>query len=215
MPVSTPTISGLTVITDHLFSQMYMVATTSQGSKTLPLGGIIGITVNAVLFVMVVIAIWYCVRRRRKKAAAEAARTTTFPPEEPALQMLRRPTTHELDNSDAQSKSPGAAGANWPMAQMSSPPAYDQAKGRPVSNRSFAPQELPGSTFIHEHHPAFSVHETPNQTSPLPLPRTPAQSLVGSEQMSPVLTTATPRSGQQSPPFVSPVTSPKLPQVGP
>jgi hypothetical protein len=221
IPASTPTVAGLTLITDHVFSQMYTVVKPSTGRKKLPTGGVIGISVNAALFViLIVVAIWW-IRRRKAKRIAMQARPTTFPPEEPTLQMSRAPTTHELDSPDAVTRSAGTA-VNWPpIFPASSPPAYDVSKGRPVAvtSKPPAPQELPGSTFIHEHHPAFSTTtptgtDAPSELSPTSPPRTPTQSAVDSERRSPLLSPGTSQTGAQSPPFVSPLASPKLPFAG-
>jgi hypothetical protein len=167
-----------------------------------------------VFFVALGIGGWMYMRRRKAKAAAAAAaaQVTTFPAEEPTLQMSRAPTTHELDSPEAQARSAGAAGANWPIFPRSSPPAYDQEKGRLVVNKPSIPQELPGSTWINEHHPAFSSVGTPTETAPSsPTPMTPT----GGEKRSPVMSAATPRSGNHSPQFVSPLGSPRLPQASP
>ncbi|EXJ82217.1 hypothetical protein A1O3_06030 [Capronia epimyces CBS 606.96] len=212
IPASTPTVSGLTLITDHVFSQMYMLVTPVPTHSKLPLGAEIGIAVNAVLFVGVIIAVFIFIRRRKAKAAAQMARSTTFPPEEPALQMSQVPDTHELDSPEGQAGSPEAGDLNWPIFPAASPPAYEQAKARSVSNKPSTPQELPGSTFIHEHHPAYSSLHTPTEATPPSPPKTPVQK---SEKKSPVVSAITPRSGIQSPPFVSPLGSPRLPQSSP
>ena len=217
VPASTPTIAGLTLITDHVFARKYAVVKASS-HKGLPLGGLIGITVNAVLFVVLIICLAWFIKRRRARKQAEAARSTTFPPEEPVLQMSRAPTAHELDSPEtAGARSAGGTGSNWPpVFPAVSPPAYDQTKGRPgvVTNKSPVPQELPGSTFIHEHHPAFSAttgNDPLSELSPSSPPRTPTQSAVDSDKRSPLLSAVTPQTEAQSPPFVSPLASPKLP----
>lgn len=221
IPASTPTVAGLTLITDHVFSQLYTVVKPAPGRKKLPTGGIIGISINAVLFViLIVVIIWY-VKRRRARRIAMQARSTTFPPEEPTLQLSRAPTTHELDSPDAGTRSTEMK-SNWqPNFGAVSPPAYDVSKGRPVAvtSKPPAPQELPGSTFIHEHHPAFTGPtpggtDAPSELSPTSPPRTPTQSAVDSEKRSPLLSPGTSRTGAQSPPFVSPLASPKLPFTG-
>ncbi|EHY60837.1 hypothetical protein ABEF95_013740 [Exophiala dermatitidis] len=221
IPASTPTISGLTLITDHVFSQMYMLAKPSSHGVKLPLGAKIGIAVNAVLFVGIIIALIFFIRRRRMKAAAaENARSTTFPPQEPALQMSEAPNTHELDSPEAQTttKSPGTPGdPNWPIFPASSPPAYEHPRAKPLPSNKLSPstpQELPGSTYIHEHHPAYSSGDSATEvTAPSSPPRTPVQQKT--QKNSPVLSALTPRSGNQSPPFVSPLGSPRLPQTPP
>lgn len=193
---------------------MYTLVAPAPSHKDLPLGGKVGIGINAVLFIGVIIAVWIFVKRRKAKAAAARnARSTTFPAEEPALQMSQTPNTHELDSPEAQTKTPGTGDRNWPIFPTSLPPAYEHAKAKSVTNRLNSPQELPGSTFIYEHHPAFSSHDTPTEGVPPSPPKTPNQK---SGKGSPVMSAITPKSvGTQSPPFVSPLGSPRLPQSSP
>ncbi|OQV08932.1 CFEM domain-containing protein [Cladophialophora immunda] len=228
VPASTPTVAGLTLITDHVFSQKYSLVAQQQAKSKFPPGAKIAIPVSIwVVICIVCITTFFWVRRRRKaRRAAEANRTTTFPPEEPVLSqmsMSRAPTAHELDSPEARAGSPGAVGiANgWPIFPTSSPPAYDQNKGGLAAVQKQAPsvpQELPGSTFIHEHHPVFSSAgsvSTPTEATPGSPPGTPVQvATAGTERRSPVLSSVTSRSDTQSPVFVSPLGSPRLPKTG-
>lgn len=217
IPGSTATVSGLTLITDHIFAQRYILVPPKSSSGGLPLGGLIGVIVGAVLALAVIIAVWMWWRRRRatQEAKAAAARTSTFPPEDPALQMSRAPTAHELDSPEAQSKSPGAV-SRWPSIPVSSPPAYEQEKlVKAMPKKPSVPQELPGSTWINEHHPAFTGSDTTTEASLSSPPRTPVRKESGGERRSAVVSAATPRSGNISPSFVSPLGSPRIPQVSP
>ncbi len=192
-----------------------MLAPAEATKRKLPTPAIIGISVNACLFVGVIISLWWWFGpRKRRRAQQAAARTTTFPPEEPALQMSRAPTMHELDSPERQAGSPGAL-SRWGSFPASSPPAYDQEKSKPKP-KQIVPQELPGSTWINEHHPAFfSGEDTPSEaTQPSP-PRTPIQKATPTEPRSPVVSAITSRSGNQSPSFVSPLGSPRLPHASP
>ncbi|KIW14163.1 hypothetical protein PV08_06944 [Exophiala spinifera] len=217
VPVSTPTVSDLTIITDHVFSNMYHLVAAAPEKHKLPTGAIIGISVNACLFVLCLCGIWFCIRRVRRNRAlkAAAAGTTTYPPEEPALQMSRAPTTHELDSPEAQ---PGASDAlsRWGSVPASSPPAYDQEKSK-LKPRPLIPQELPGSMWMNEHHPAFSGEgeHTPIETTPSSPPTTPCHKATPEGSRSPVLSSVTSRSGNDSPAFVSPLGSPKPPKASP
>lgn len=206
------------MITDHVFAQKYTVVIPPRGRKEIPLGGKIGISVNAVLFVILIIGVIWCLRRRKARRIAKEARSTTYPPVEPTLQMSRAPTAHELDSPNSGNQSAGIAAVSWPpIPPVVSPPAYDVSKTRPtaISSKTPVPQELPGSTFIYEHHPAFSAttasgSDVPSELSPTSPPRTPTQSAVDSEKKSPLLSPGTSQTGAQSPPFVSPLASPKL-----
>ncbi|KAH0829613.1 hypothetical protein FOPE_10363 [Fonsecaea pedrosoi] len=228
VPASTPAIAGLTLITDHVFSQKYSLVTQQQAKNKFPPGAKIAIPVSIwVVICIVCLATFFWVRRRRKaRRAAEANRTTTFPPEEPVLSqmsMSRAPTAHELDSPEGQTGSPGAVRVanGWPIFPSSSPPAYDPNAAGPVGLQKqppSMPQELPGSTFIHEHHPVFSPTgsvSAPTEATPGSPPGTPVQAAAtGTEKRSPVLSSVTSRSDAQSPVFVSPLSSPRLPKTG-
>ncbi|KIX97395.1 uncharacterized protein Z520_06847 [Fonsecaea multimorphosa CBS 102226] len=228
VPASTPTVAGLTLITNHVFSQKYSLVTPQPAKSKFPTGAKIAIPISiGVVICIICIATFFWVRRRRKvRRAAEANRTTTFPPEEPVLSqmsMSRAPTAHELDSPEAQAGSPGAVGVanGWPIFPTSSPPAYDQSKGVQAAIQKqppSAPQELPGSTFIHEHHPVFSPTgsvSTPTEATPSSPPGTPVRAAsAGAEKRSPVLSSPTSRSETRSPVFVSPLGSPRLPKTG-
>ncbi|ETI26817.1 hypothetical protein G647_10262 [Cladophialophora carrionii CBS 160.54] len=220
VPASTPTVASLTLITDHVFSQKYPLLMPAQ-KPSFPPGAKIAIPVSIWAFIMIVCAgvFFYVRKKRRARRAAEANRVTTFPPEEPAMphmSMSRAATMHELDISEGRAVSPSATPANgWPMFTAQSPPAYDPSKAAPspiIAKQPPIPQELPGSTFIHEHHPAYSPAGTsagtPTEPTAGSAPGTPE------EQKSPVLSSATPRSETHSPVFVSPMGSPRLPKTG-
>ncbi|OAP55810.1 hypothetical protein AYL99_09962 [Fonsecaea erecta] len=228
VPASTPTVAGLTLITDHVFTQKYSLVTQQPAKNKFPPGAKIAIPISiwVVLCVVCVATFFWVRRRRRARRAAEANRTTTFPPEEPVLpqmSMSRAPTAHELDSPEAQAGSSGAVGVanGWPIFPTSSPPAYDQSKGIQAAIRKqppSAPQELPGSTYIHEHHPVFlptASVSTPTEATPSSPPGTPVQTpSAGAEGRSPVLSSVASRSDTQSPVFVSPLGSPRLPKTG-
>lgn len=218
LPGSSPTEPELSLITDHVFAQQYTLALPRAAEESLGSGAIAGIAVGSAAGAILCLALLvFCWRRRSAKTKAAKVRPTTFPPEEPALhQMSRVPTTHELDSPEAGTRS-GIGSANWPMFAATSPPAYDVDKARATSNKSPTPQELPGSTFIHEHHPAYSTAGDTEEPNELPLstpPRTPTQTAVDSDNRSPLLSavgTTTPRTGAVSPGFISPLASPKFP----
>ncbi|KAK4941385.1 hypothetical protein LTR10_018654 [Elasticomyces elasticus] len=217
IPGITPTVSGVTLITDHIFTERYILAPKAARPGGLPIGGLIGIIVNAVLFIFLIIAvIWWRKRRASRAAAAATARASTFPAQEPALITFEeQPTTHELDSPEMQQKSPGAV-SRWPSNPASSPPAYESERlVKPMPQKPSVPQELPGSTWINEHHPAYTGSEASTAADPSSPPRTPVQKASGGERRSPVFSEATPRSGTISPSFVSPLGSPRLPQVSP
>jgi hypothetical protein len=208
----------VTLITDHVFSQKYALVVQPESNK-FPPGAKIAIPITIWAFIMAVagFTIFYVRRKRKARREAEANHVTTFPPEEPAMHQVSRsraPTAHELDSLDAKSPTPTAVAATgWPIYQATTPPAYDpnKAAASPVVTKQppAAPQELPGSTYIHEHHPAFSTTESSVGT---PTEATAGASAQGTPaaQESPALSTVTPRPEAHSPVFISPLGSPRL-----
>ncbi|KAK5087628.1 hypothetical protein LTR70_002945 [Exophiala xenobiotica] len=208
LPATTITGSQATVITDAVFSRRYTLV--KEPAPVLPKGSIAGIVINAVLLVAApFIIVWLLRRHKRNKAekaeraAAEQAQResmgATFPPMEPTLtqQMSEVPastaslaTPAELGSPDTGFSTPVTLkGMPFPsgLAQNtpSSPPAYEVPG--PV------PFEMPGSTFIHEHHPAFGGSSTDLSREPTSPPRTPPRSPAATASTrSPVLSPSSP-----------------------
>lgn len=165
-------------------------------------------------------ALWFW-RHHKIKKITEPQRVTTFPPVEPTIPMSEASqlpqSPQELASPEQQGMSPRSPRLNlgiWPVGLGSSPPSYDAQRARAESLKG-EPQELPGSTFIHEHHPAFMAgQEPPSPTSPS-TPKTPTRSFTGgSDSGSPMVTpssSAPANPAPRSPPVVSPLNSPKLP----
>jgi hypothetical protein len=199
VPASSSTISGLTVITQYVFSRKYELSKeATEGSKGLSAGVIAGISVGGVAGIGIVgILIFVCLRRRKAKKAPQ----TYFTPAGEGEMVIVSPAsaTHELASPHTVPYSPASGRSAW--IPPSSPPAYDQnlepfrTKARTVA------QELPGSTFIFEHHPAYTGQEdeptVAAQSSPPRTPgRTPPQSPHAKSTSSPLV--------------VSPLGSPRL-----
>lgn len=188
--------------------------TSPRHGPVLPTGAKVGIVVNVVLFVGIIIAvIWY--RRRKIRKIAEANRATTFPPMEPTMSMTeargRVSSAHELASPESQAQTPKSPQSNWPMSSASPPPTYEAEKRRPVSIKADKPQELPGSTFMNQHHPAFaSATNSTGKTSPQSPPVTPSTPAGGSVGGSLAVTPSPSASGGGfRSPIVSPLGSPK------
>jgi len=218
VPATTPTTAGFTLITDHVFSHMYTLAPPEPSRPPLPLGGLIGIVVNVVLFVAIIaVLVFYLRRRKAKRAAAAAAMSTTFPPEEPVLPAMTEVGTpvqspQELASPEPhQTQSPSSRWRNWPLG-FSSPPAYERPAYRNDNKNDMAAQELPGSTFIHEHHPAFEAGDRMpiSPTTPPKTPSTPTRSPIHSDTRS-FVSPGSPGAKTLSPPVISPLGSPRMP----
>jgi hypothetical protein len=234
VPASTPTVAGLTLITDHVFSQKYGLIPPPSGGSDFPFGAKIAIPVVWAALMALGVFVWLYIRKLKARKRAEAARATTFPAEEPVMPqmtMSRTPTAHELDSTDPPPVSPSETPAGgWPIYQTSSPPAYDPANAAPApapapvltKQPPAAPQELPGSTYLHEHHPAYSSRGgssvgTPTESVIGSPPRTFTPASAGAEDQSPALSAVTPRSdshhGSSTIGYVSPLGSPRLPET--
>lgn len=198
VPASTLTVSGLTVITEHIFTRKYELSDRAlNGSRILSAGAIAGIVIGIVAGIAVLGALVFFYLRRRK-----AQRPQTMPNAGGGggemLVAAPASATHELASPQTLPNSPGSVRSAW--ISPASPPAYERnvdpfrAKMRPVA------QELPGSTFIFEHHPAYSGQEDESTTAaPSSPPRTPGRS---SPQSPHAKTTS-------SPVVVSPLGSPQ------
>ena len=215
VPATVPTDTGLTLITDHVFAQRYVLASAKSG-QGLSSGALAGIGVGAgAVFFGLIGALWFW-RRRKMKQIKEPQRGPTFPAEEPTIPMSQG---SQLPQSPQELASPEQQGISprsplrlngWPMGPMSSPPAYDSQRARRGRLDERDSARAPGSTFIHEHHPAFGG--PPSPTSPS-TPKTPTRSFTGgSEPTSPMLTpsSSVPGNTPRSPPMVSPLHSPKV-----
>lgn len=206
VPAATPTISGLAIITDLVFSKRYDLEPVKSGGG-FPTGGIIGITVNAVLFVCVIIAIIWYRRRKRRRQSLQAGRSTTYPAEEPALAPESKSILPQELSSSGLAEARHNSRGFWPFGSATSPSVRGTDKKMQRSD-VMGLQELPASTYINEHHPAFGGPETITEKTP----RTPKRSPVTSSTGSPAIT---PRPdihnlGAVSPGVISPLGSPQM-----
>ena len=208
VPQSTPTLSNFTLVSNELFTRRFLL--TQPGPSGLSSGakaGIAGGTANAVLFILILMAIFAVRKRRRVQKRELEARDNARNLEElpyyfdPSTGPQELASTVNNNNDDPQS--PVSGRSEWPMGP-GSPPAYrQQAPPLPVSPKSNRPpQELPGSTFIHEHHPAFTRVSNEEQ------PRAPATTAMTTPSTPPA-----PPGSPQTPPHKNPI-SPAVSPLG-
>lgn len=194
-PASTLSGAGVaaTVITNQIYSLRYELGATK---KILSTGAIAGIAVGGVAGVLLLsLAAMLCFRARQRRAnklrnatlpaiAAAGGSHQEFSPTKP---NPGTPTTNiipQIAEVSADSKAPPSelpspplpngspAGKTGFFSSTESPRGMITATGF-VSPTMF-PQELPGSSHMYEHHPAFKdATETPNESPP----RTPAASI--------------------------------------
>ena len=176
-PGTTPSIKDLTVITQYVFARKYLLHDpTAAPPKHLSNGAIlgiaIGIPVNVLFFLFLILL---CLRRRaRARKEAETQRKAAFIPRSQEMDEphdITRPSELASPQSNPVTPHTASSGrspvANWPMGPGSPPPpTYDAGSGfrpPPAPAKMTIPQELPGSTFIYEHHPAMQPEQEKRQ----------------------------------------------------
>ena len=178
VPAMTPTVTGITVITEHVFTRKFVLAAAAEKgkSKGLSAGAEAGIAIGAISGLCLLAGLIFLVFRRRitKKAAERQVTVEPASGEKP----LGSPVggAHELASPHSQPNSPESGRSAWRVGVL--PPAYNYQGETPRSrsNKTLGPQELPGSMFINEHHPAFAGQDEVEQpiTAPSSPPRSPA-----------------------------------------
>lgn len=190
LPAST--ISGATLITDSVFSRRYILA--DQGRDSLSGGAIAGIVIGAVLAAAGTPAFLILIIRRihrgnNKNTGEKAGNGSTFPPNEPALDPASQiaevsgatASRSPQELASPQSSTPITTKGMPSPANMqrtpSGPPAYEAPATIPI--------EMPGSTYIYEHHPAYGTVDGASSTSPRSPPQTPSAMSTRSPVLSP------------------------------
>ncbi|ETN37739.1 uncharacterized protein HMPREF1541_07362 [Cyphellophora europaea CBS 101466] len=227
VPATTRTDTArFSLVSQTIFAQKFELAG-QAGGDGLSTGALIGVIAGPVVFSLLVInfVIFFMLRRRKVRRIREAERATTYPPFEPIMPQNEVPQTpHELASPDVarSPRSPQMGQIGWVTSPGSSPPAYDSQRNLNLIGPAKLqipqdPQELEGSTFIHQHHPAFTGEPTSASATDISpkferpkTPKTPIRSPQGSDRNSPLIT---PSSGKgplpRSPPAVSPPNSPR------
>lgn len=201
LPATTAGGSQVSVITDTVFTRKY--ALVKPNGPQLSPSAIAGITIGSAIAAAIPFFLVWLLRSMKASKAKDAegekdGAGVTFPPHEPSLdtsqdineapsaaKTIRSP--HELASPEGSASVPSTL-KGMPLAASifqspSSPPAYEIPAAVPL--------EMPGSTYIHEHHPAFGGSETEAN------PRTPPRSPPGSPGMtastrSPILSPSSP-----------------------
>ena len=174
VPATTTTMSGVAVITGHLFTRKYDLAPPRSGLST---GATTGIAVGVALAAIAALcafALFFLRRRRAKKRQlkAEAAAATTMSEEKGVASPVSG--AQELPSPQSHPNSPRSIVPVWSASQGYVFPFQGASRLPSPKPPSAAPQELPGSTFIHEHHPAFGPTGPTGPTGEerIPSPRT-------------------------------------------
>ena len=179
------TTSGITIITEHVFTRKYEL-TASGASTGLTAGARAGIAIGVCGAALLLAGfVLFLLRRRKTRQTALTSQNNNMI--ERSFSPTFAPAPQELASPEGGVNSPGSARSSWPMSP-GSPPAYNQSIPRTLSGKLQSPQELPGSTFIHEHHPAYTASEEPQQpvTAPSSPPGSPPRKSTTSPVVSPL-----------------------------
>jgi hypothetical protein len=185
VPAASAAILGITLITEHVFTRKYELAAPGMSSgfgAGAKAGVAIGLCGAALLLAGFVL---FLLRRRKAQQTATASQNNNMV--ERSFSPTFAPGPQELASPEERINSPISAASNWPTSS-GSPPAYNQSMPRGLSGKLLSPQELPGSTFIHEHHPAYSGSEQPQLpvTAPSSPPGSPPRKSTTSPVVSPL-----------------------------
>lgn len=202
------------MITDHVFARRFDLAKKGAGSPVMGAGAIAGVAIGAAAAVIIFSTLlFFFIQRRRAKRARKEPQTSSINP--PGEMVLPSPisATAELASPLSAQVPPDTGRNPWPSPK--SPPAYEGGVTPLRHKPPQVAQELPGSTFIHQHHPAYArttSSESSNSRVPTP-PRTPTRSLPPHAiSTSPDDRSTSPHTRSNSPPpAVSPLGSPKQP----
>lgn len=146
----------------------------------------------------------------KKKSLAQTAENEkaagtgqTFPPTEPTIDD---PLANETPLHGPQELASPERGPNTPLSATRAPPFQSGLTQNPrVEAPASVPIEMPGSMYMHEHHPAYTGSQSDLTSRTPQTPRTPPRSAPGSPSAtattrSPVLSPSSPfRPGTESP----------------
>lgn len=188
------TTSGTALISDTVFSRRYKLV--KPPPETFPKGAIAGIVVGVIVALTAPALIIFCIRRMKRNTAAQAAENekagtgATFPPTEPTLDHSN--LADEAPLHGPQELASPERGPNTPASTKGLPFQSGLAQNRPtVEAPASVPIEMPGSMYMHEHHPAYTASQsdlTP-RTPPRSPPHSPSQT---ASTRSPVLSPSSP-----------------------
>lgn len=150
-----PANASISIISTKVFTLAYALAPPSLG-PALSAGAKAGIAIGALVGALAGLAIGFFIllRRRRAKASAKdedgPAVTYTENRGSAALSNSTAPPEHI---SELPSPGPSDGHSSWfPQPAVQPPPMSPTPSELPAQ----PPEELPGSTYMHEHHPAYS-----------------------------------------------------------
>lgn len=197
LPASVVSGSQISVITDTVFSRKYVLVRSS--SSNLSGGMVAGIVIGAFVCAVGIpgLIVWLLRRHRRKQDALATqpdASNLAFPSTDPAMGSQHQMSElHTLGVQPPQELASPETGASTPATMKGLPfqspstasglPAYEKA----ASSTRSSPAEMPGSTHMYEHHPAYAGSQTELTA------RTPPRSPSGTAGTgSPIVSPATP-----------------------
>lgn len=200
VPATSATIAGLTLITEYVFTRKFNLAESAlRPPRALRSGAIAGIAVGIFAGLATIgILIFFYLRRRKAQLEPQ-----TFPTPASGVEMAAtspNSATHELASPPTMARSIASGRSGW--VPPLSPPAYELNVDSSRTKPRLPAQELPGSTFITEHHPANNEQEA--NTTSVAAPSSPPRTPIRTPPQSPRSKTTS------SPQIVSPLGSPNL-----
>ena len=161
LPLAAPRTTGSgpapTVISSQLFTLRYVLEPSQQSLSTATQAGIgVGVAAGSLLLAFIAM---FIIRRRRQALARRAATIPRSPYEAP---QDFSPKTPASQFTFGQSLAPSTPATTIRPELPSPPPAISPSRSTFPQNQVNTPvTELPGSTFLHEHHPAFNPPKAP------------------------------------------------------
>ncbi|MCJ1463221.1 hypothetical protein MMC07_001826 [Pseudocyphellaria aurata] len=155
-----PANASISVISTKIFSLAYALAPPPSLGPSLSSGAKAGIAIGVLVGALAAVAISFFVllRRRRAKASAKASANDEAGPVVASTEYRNSATLSNAippQEHISELPSPGIMDgrSSWfPQSPAQPPPISPIASALPAQ----PPEELPGSTYMHEHHPAFS-----------------------------------------------------------
>jgi len=193
--------SSPSIITDRLFTLQYQLAT--EQSSSLGGGAIAGIAIGSIAGVLLLGVLALLLFRHRQRRAQEIRNSTLPRAQTGELPQEFSPTKAEARRSHSRNMSEHTTAARSDYArteyrsELPSPPPRSpplqsgfyppqspvgSTLGRSSPVQVQSPQELPGSTTLHEHHPALVNAASATSPQYVPLPARSPRGLVSGSQ---------------------------------
>jgi hypothetical protein len=171
------------VMNNNLFTYKYDLVPTKSKSTGISGGAAAGIAIGTFLLVLALATflLFFLRKRRASKTASVRDRGISMPTHltvDPSLEITTAPPPYVAPIAEL--ASPESDRDTWTLAPTS--PLSNTSSGGPERSTPRRPQaplvpvEMPGSTWMNEHHPAFAFGTGDEEAATLPLPSSRAES---------------------------------------